>query len=82
MNLTSSAGENSPHTAIVRINWEVFPMNPDGSYSGNLPVDIGVLLLKGDELSFEKIKLKLENLLELHTKDSNFNHIWKRGTFS
>jgi|LakMenEpi03Aug12_release.lakeMendotaPanAssembly.Ray.scaffolds.fasta_scaffold3147353_2 hypothetical protein len=79
MGLIPKAGENSPHTAIVRINWEVFPISSDGSYGLNQPVDIGLLLFKADGLSFEEAKNKLEAFLSNAISDKNFAHIWKRG---
>lgn len=79
MTLVPKAGENSPHTAIVRINWEIFPTNPDGTYSNNMPVDIGVLLMRTDGFSFLECQEKLNAFLEKRTEDNNFIHIWKKG---
>ncbi len=80
MRLLPNGGENSPHTAIVRVSWEIIPTNPDGTYSSNQPVDIGVLLLRTDENSFEGVKNKLEDFLTKNIDNKNFFHIFKRGT--
>lgn len=79
MNLVPNAGENSPHTGIIRINWEIFPLNPNGTYGSTMSVDMGVLLLKTDALTMQDCKQNVEELLKKHTEDKNFVHIWKRG---
>jgi hypothetical protein len=79
MGLIPNAGEDSPHTAIVRINWEVFPVSSDGTYGSNQPVDIGLVLLRADGISFQEAKNKLEAFLSKAIDDKNFGHIWKRG---
>ena len=79
MGLIPSAGEDSPHAAIVRINWEVFPVSSDGLYGANQPVDIGLVLLRADGKSFQEAKNKLESFLSNAIDDKNFGHIWKRG---
>lgn len=79
MSLLPKAGEDSPHAAIVRINWEIFPVNQNGTYGSNEPVDIGLLLLRADGSSFQEAKVKLEKFLSDRIEDKNFVHIWKRG---
>jgi hypothetical protein len=79
MSLIPKSGEESPHTAIVRVNWEVFPISPDGSYGSNDAVDLGLLLLRSDGISFQEAKNKLEAFLSNVISDKNFAHIWKRG---
>jgi hypothetical protein len=82
MALIPKAGEESPHTAIVRIHWEVLPISSDGSYGSNQPVDIGLILLRADGTSFQEAKVKLESFLNNSIDDKNFAHIWKRGQSS
>ena len=79
MGLIPKSGEDSPHTVIVRINWEVLPTSSDGSYGSNQPVDIGLILFRADGLSFQESKNKLESFLSNAVDDKNFVHIWKRG---
>lgn len=79
MNLLPKSGEDSPHTGIIRINWEVFPTSPDGSYSNNMPVDVGVLLMRTDGLTFLECQEKVNSFLNKRTEDQNFIHIWKKG---
>lgn len=81
MNLLPKAGENSPHTGIIRINWEIFPLNSDGTYSNNLPVDIGVIYLKTDGNSFQDCSNKVEAFLNKKIDDKNFLHIWRKGSY-
>jgi len=79
MGLIPKSGEDSPHTAIVRINWEILPTNSDGLYGSNQPVDVGLILFRADGLSFQESKNKLEAFLSNAVNDKNFVHIWKRG---
>jgi len=79
MGLIPKSGEDSPHTAIVRVNWEVLPINSDGLYGSNQPVDVGLILLRADGMSFQEAKNKLEAFLSNAIEDKNFAHIWKRG---
>lgn len=82
MTLIPSAGEDSPHTGIIRINWEIFPTNQNGTYSNNMPVDIGVILLKTNATTFEECKNIVEAYLNKSVENDNFVHIWKRGSFT
>ena len=82
MGLIPKSGEDSPHTVIARIHWEILPTSSDGSYGSNQPVDIGLILLRADGTSFEEAKIKLESFLNNSIDDKNFAHIWKRGQLS
>jgi hypothetical protein len=81
MALIPKAGEDSPHTGIIRINWEIFPTDSSGNYANNLPVDIGVILFRTDSMSFSDCQNKIEALLKNNTENENFIHIWKRGSY-
>lgn len=79
MTLIPKSGQNSPHSGVIRINWEIFPTNQNGSYDTSMPMDIGVVLFRNDSLTFDECKQKVEDFLKIHTEDKNFFHIWKRG---
>lgn len=78
-NFLPNAGEDSPHTGILRINWEVFPTNQDGTYGNTYPVDLGLLLMRTDKKTFKETKIALEKLLKKFAEEEGFIHIFKEG---
>lgn len=80
-NFLPSAGENSPHTGVLRISWEVTPLSPNGSYL-NTPVDIGVLFMRTDAVTFNECSERINNFLNQIASNEQFIHIWKKGAIS
>jgi hypothetical protein len=78
-NLVPSAGEDSPHAGVLRISWEISPVDQKGFYGSIPPVDVGLLLMRTDKKTFKECKVALEIFLKKLAEEKDFIHIFRPG---
>ncbi len=78
-NFIPKEGEDSPHTIVLRINWEILPMSPNGSYGHIPPVDLGLMIMRSDKKTFKECEISLDILLKKLSEEKEFAHLFRKG---